>query len=39
MTKYVLTDAMYENAYMHDGDGKWQMVFGVNTLLVYRKKR
>lgn len=32
-----LTDEMYENAAMHDENGAWQMVFGVNTLPDYRK--
>lgn len=32
-----LTDEMYENAAMHDEDGAWQMIFGVNTLPDYRK--
>jgi len=27
-----LFDAMYENAGMHDEKGKWQMIFGLNTL-------
>lgn len=27
-----LTDEMYEKAGMHDPDGKWQMIFGVNTI-------
>lgn len=27
-----LTDEMYENAEMHDENGSWQMIFGVNTL-------
>lgn len=33
-----LTDEMYENAEMHDENGKWQMIFGVNTVPAYRKK-
>lgn len=33
-----LTDAMYENACMHNENGAWQMIFGVNTLLEYRKR-
>ena len=33
-----LTDEMYENAQMHNENGKWQMIFGVNTLPAYRKK-
>lgn len=32
-----LTDKMYENASMHDENGTWQMIFGVNTLPKYRK--
>ena len=32
-----LTDEMYEKASMHNEDGDWQMIFGVNTLLAYRK--
>lgn len=33
-----LTDEMYENAAMHDENGKWQMLFGVNTIPEYRRK-
>ena len=33
-----LTDAMYENACMHNENGAWQMIFGVNTLPEYRKR-
>ena len=33
-----LTDEMYENAAMHNEDGAWQMIFGVNTLPEYRKQ-
>ncbi len=33
-----LTDEMYENAAMHDENGAWQMIFGVNTLPAYRKQ-
>ena len=32
-----LTDEMYKNAFMHDENGAWQMIFGVNTLPDYRK--
>lgn len=32
-----LTDEMYENACMHNENGAWQMIFGVNTLPEYRK--
>lgn len=33
-----LTDEMYENAAMHNESGKWQMIFGVNTLPGYRRR-
>ena len=33
-----LTDEMYENAALHDEKGKWQMLFGVNTIPAYRRK-
>lgn len=33
-----LTDEMYEKADMHDPDGKWQMIFGVNTIPAYRRR-
>ena len=33
-----LTDEMYEQANMHDENGKWQMLFGVNTLPEYRNQ-
>ena len=33
-----LTDEMYENAYMHNENGAWQMIFGVNTIPSCRKK-
>lgn len=32
-----LTDEMYENAAMHDENGAWQMIFGVNTIPEYRR--
>lgn len=32
-----LTDKMYENASMHNENGAWQMIFGVNTLPEYRR--
>ena len=32
-----LTDKMYENASMHNENGAWQIIFGVNTLPKYRK--
>ena len=31
-----LTDEMYERADMHDESGRWQMIFGVNTIPEYR---
>lgn len=33
-----LTDEMYENATMHNENGAWQMIFGVNTIPSCRKK-
>ena len=33
-----LTDEMYEQASMHNENGKWQMIFGVNTLPAYRRQ-
>lgn len=33
-----LRDEMYENAALHDEDGTWQMIFGVNTLPAYRRQ-
>ena len=33
-----LTDAMYEQANMHNEEGAWQMIFGVNTLPEYRRQ-
>lgn len=33
-----LTDEMYENAAMHDENGAWQMIFGVNTIPEYRRQ-
>ena len=32
-----LADEMYENAALHDENGAWQMIFGVNTLPDYRR--
>ena len=32
-----LTDEMYGKAEMHDENGAWQMIFGVNTIPAYRK--
>ena len=33
-----LTDEMYEKASMHNENGAWQMIFGVNTLPAYRRR-
>ena len=33
-----LLDEMYGNASLHEEDGAWQMIFGVNTLPQYRKQ-
>ena len=33
-----LRDEMYENAALHNGQGAWQMIFGVNTLPEYRRQ-
>lgn len=32
-----LTDEMYEKATLHNENGAWQMIFGVNTLPAYRQ--
>lgn len=32
-----LTDEMYDKASMHNENGAWQMIFGVNTIPEYRK--
>lgn len=32
-----LSDEMYENANLHDENGDWQMIFGVNTLPTHRR--
>lgn len=34
----VLTDQLYETPTLHDPNGDWQMIFGVNTLPDYRKQ-
>ena len=31
-------DEMYENAALHNEQGAWQMIFGVNTLPQYRRQ-
>ena len=33
-----LTDEMYAKADMHNENGKWQMIFGVNTIPSYRNQ-
>lgn len=33
-----LTDEMYESASLHDENGAWQMLFGVNTIPAYRRQ-
>lgn len=33
-----LTDEMYHNAALHNPKGKWQMIFGVDTVPEYRKQ-
>ena len=33
-----LRDEMFEDASLHDPDGKWQMIFGLNTLPEHRDK-
>jgi ribosomal protein S18 acetylase RimI-like enzyme len=34
----LIKDEMFEDASLHQSDGKWQMIFGVNTLPEYRRK-
>ena len=33
-----LTDLMYEDASLHDEEGSWQMIFGVNTVPAYQRR-
>ena len=33
-----LRDEMYENAALHNEDGAWQMIFGVDTIPAYRRR-
>lgn len=33
-----LVDEMYSNASLHNENGAWQMIFGVNTIPAYRKR-
>ena len=35
---YILTDEMFENPNLHDENGDWQMIFGVNTLPEFRQR-
>ena len=32
----VITDVMFENAFLHKADGQWQSVFGLDVLPAYR---
>lgn len=34
----ILRDEMYENASLHNENGEWQMIFGVNTIPEYRRQ-
>ena len=34
----ILSDQMYEDANLHNEDGQWQMIFGVNTIPEYRRQ-
>ncbi len=34
----ILADEMFENPNLHDGNGDWQMIFGVNTLPEFRRR-
>lgn len=34
----LLSDEMFADAALHDADGAWQMIFGVETLPEYRKR-
>lgn len=36
--KKELTDNLYDEAELHDKDGEWQMIFGVNILPEYRRQ-
>ena len=33
-----LSDEMYDNAALHDPKGAWQMIFGVDTIPIYRRR-
>lgn len=34
----ILRDEMYEDANLHNENGQWQMIFGVNTIPEYRRQ-
>ena len=34
----ILTDEMFENTNLHDENGDWQMIFGVNTIPEFRHR-
>ncbi|MGG7325586.1 GNAT family N-acetyltransferase [Clostridium baratii] len=34
----ILCDKMYEDANLHNENGQWQMIFGVNTIPEYRRQ-
>ncbi|CUP19665.1 acetyltransferase [Clostridium baratii] len=34
----ILCDKMYEDANLHNKNGQWQMIFGVNTIPEYRRQ-
>ena len=34
----ILSDEMYEDANLHNENGQWQMIFGVNTIPEYRRQ-
>ncbi len=38
INELTIRDEMFENALLHDENGKWQTLFGVNTIPEYRKQ-
>lgn len=36
--EHILRDEMYENASLHNENGEWQMIFGVDTIPEYRRQ-
>ena len=34
----IISDEMYEDANLHNENGQWQMIFGVNTIPEYRRQ-